>query len=334
MPHVTSTALTNGTIGSIYINFSPEGLGGTGTFEFSTTDSAKLTSVNMGFTDGHFYGIPTIAKSANDNFNINVTLTDTGSVGVDQLGYTDTANLPLIIDPGDITAPTAPILTAVAPSAGQVNLSWSGSTDNVVVTAYKVYRGTTSVTCVANLNSSCVASAATAPVVIATVTNGTTYNDTSVQPNISYIYYVVAKDAVGNQSLYSNGILVAIGATGTVPVINPTPAPTTPAPAVNNSDDKKKKEELPKRVIHDSIRNVPRGSVMIQSGKRFSKNSTVTLFYTTKTGAYAKPLIIKTNKSGAFSTSFKVTKPIGTYKWYVVDGKSGRKSNVKIYNVI
>jgi chitodextrinase len=101
------------------------------------------------------------------------TFTDSG---------TDTCHGPMGSS-GDTTAPTAPQnLTAPTVSSGQVDLSWSASTDDVGVSGYDVYRGTTKLT---------------------TVT-GTTYSDTGVQPSTSYSYYVIARDAAGHSSPQSN----------------------------------------------------------------------------------------------------------------------------------
>jgi DNA-binding beta-propeller fold protein YncE/chitodextrinase len=196
----------------------------------------------------------------------------------------------------DAVKPTAPVLSATAPSSSQIDLSWSGATDNVGVIGYKLYRG---------------------DAVIAS-TGSSTYSDTGLAADTNYTYYIVSQDAANNFSNKSAVISIK-----------------TVAGAVSTkSNNTKKKEDAPKRVIKNSTRTVSRGDVLVQSGKAFSKNSTVSLFYTNKNGTYVvKPVIIKTNKKGAFSTSFKVNKLAGKYSWYVVDGKSGRKSKVKTYIV-
>jgi len=83
------------------------------------------------------------------------------------------------ISGGDTEAPTVPQnLTATAVSSSQINLSWTASTDNVGVTAYRIYRGSTQ---------------------IATVSN-TTYNNVGLTANTTYTYTVLAYDAAGNPS--------------------------------------------------------------------------------------------------------------------------------------
>ena len=98
---------------------------------------------------------------------------------------------PLTPQAPDTQPPTAPTLSATAQSGSQINLSWSGATDNVGVTGYVIER--------------CQGPAAscTSFTQIATPT-GTTYNDTGLAPNTPYSYRARATDAVGLLSPYSN----------------------------------------------------------------------------------------------------------------------------------
>jgi len=99
---------------------------------------------------------------------------------------------------------------------------------------------------------------------------------------------------------------------------------TSGIPVVVSDDGKKK--ELPKnRDIRNSRNKLSQGSVLTQSGKRFSKNSEVKLYFSRYGGGYYDPMTVKTNKSGAFSTSYAIHKPAGTYKWYALDTKTGKK---------
>ncbi|WP_374705316.1 discoidin domain-containing protein [Paenibacillus radicis (ex Gao et al. 2016)] len=73
-------------------------------------------------------------------------------------------------------------MTATAVSGSQINLSWTASTDNVGVTGYRVFRGSTQVG----------------------TPSGTTYSDTGLTASTAYSYTVKAIDAAGNLSPNSN----------------------------------------------------------------------------------------------------------------------------------
>lgn len=80
---------------------------------------------------------------------------------------------------GDTTPPSAPTgLGTTTVSPNNMSFFWAGSSDNVAVTGYKVYRNSVYMTTVTVL----------------------TYSDTAVTPSTSYSYYVVAVDAAGNAS--------------------------------------------------------------------------------------------------------------------------------------
>ena len=106
--------------------------------------------------------------------------------------------------PTDTTAPTAPTaLAAGTPTATSVALSWTASTDNVGVTGYDVYRGTT-----------LVGSSTT-----------TSFTATGLTAATAYSFTVQAKDAAGNVSAASNAISLTT-ATGTSGDTTPPTAPT------------------------------------------------------------------------------------------------------------
>lgn len=110
---------------------------------------------------------------------------------------------------GDTTPPTMPSgLGATAVSSSQINLSWTGSTDNVGVVNYRVER--------------CQGAGCSTFGQIATPT-GTTYSDPGLSASTSYSYRVRAADAVPNFSGYSNT------ATATTSGAGDTQAPTAPS---------------------------------------------------------------------------------------------------------
>lgn len=83
----------------------------------------------------------------------------------------------------DMTLPSAPLGLAVSTvGSSSVSLSWAGSTDNVGVAGYNVYRGS---------------------VLIAT-TAGLNYSDVNLSSSTSFSYAVRAYDAAGNLSPASN----------------------------------------------------------------------------------------------------------------------------------
>lgn len=89
--------------------------------------------------------------------------------------------------PSDTTVPSTPAsLAASGTTSSSTNLSWTASTDNVAVTGYNVYRGTT---------------------LLGTAT-GTTYTATGLTASTTYTFTVKAKDAAGNLSAASNAVNV------------------------------------------------------------------------------------------------------------------------------
>lgn len=87
----------------------------------------------------------------------------------------------------DTTAPTAPTALAASGTTGTTtNLSWTASTDNVAVTGYDIYQGTT-------LKGS---------------STTTTYTVTGLTASTAYTFSVKAKDAAGNVSASSTTVNV------------------------------------------------------------------------------------------------------------------------------
>ncbi|WP_144127560.1 fibronectin type III domain-containing protein [Catellatospora sichuanensis] len=91
---------------------------------------------------------------------------------------------------GDCTAPSSPILSSPAKTDTSVSLSWTASTDNVGVTGYEVFRGST---------------------LIGSPTS-TSFTDTGLTASTAYSYTVKARDAAGNRSAASNTVPVTTSA--------------------------------------------------------------------------------------------------------------------------
>src|SRR6266446_866464 len=133
--------------------------------------------------------------AANSTYSYRVRATD-GSGNLSPYSNVASATTP----PADTQPPTAPTNLTAAGGAGQINLNWTASMDNVGVTGYLVERqnpGSTSF------------------VQIGTTTTATTYNDSGLAANSTYSYRVRATDAAGNLSPYSN--VASATTTATVP---------------------------------------------------------------------------------------------------------------------
>jgi hypothetical protein len=126
--------------------------------------------------------------------------TTTGRIMVKGSGHIffDVNNANITVNAGsgsvDVTAPTAPTLSASGTTSTSMNLSWFGATDAVGITAYDVYQG-----------SSLIGSTAS-----------TTYTVTSLSPSTTYSFTVRAKDAAGNVSASSNTVSVTTSAGSSV----------------------------------------------------------------------------------------------------------------------
>jgi peptidoglycan hydrolase-like protein with peptidoglycan-binding domain len=101
-----------------------------------------------------------------------------------------------------------------------VNLAWTAATDNVSVATYEIYR-----------DGSLIATKSH-PLV--------THADTGLNPDSTYTYEVMAKDAAGNASAKSSAVTVLMPPAGVAPAPAPQPQPQpAPAPVVKKDDGKK-----------------------------------------------------------------------------------------------
>jgi Zn-dependent metalloprotease/chitodextrinase len=112
-----------------------------------------------------------------------------GAGGAEEIAVTNAWHAVGVGDPysggGDTQAPSTPTgLTASNITGTSVTLSWTAATDNIGVTAYNIYNGTT----------------------VATSVAATTANITGLTPNTAYQFSVKAIDAAGNVSGASNTV--------------------------------------------------------------------------------------------------------------------------------
>lgn len=139
--------------------------------------------------------------------NANSNNFDAYKMDLNLSGNVRTACRTVVDNPGsqDTTPPSVPSgLQATAQPNGGVVLSWTASTDNIGVSGYKVYRGTTE---------------------IASPT-ATNYTDTSALTPGQYTYKVRAYDSAGNQSGDSATVTVTVTS-------QPTPPPTGAGTGLN-----------------------------------------------------------------------------------------------------
>lgn len=190
---------------------------GTSNLTANATDNVGVVSVQFKI-DGANAGSPDTTspysfawdttKAANGSHTLTATATDTS-------GNIATANAVTVMvsnQSADTTAPSTPSgLTAAAPTAATVKLTWNAATDNVGVTSYKIYRNG-SVNAMATV---------TAPAV--------TFSDSTVSANTTYTYTVTALDAAGNQSAHS------VPASVTTPATADTTPPSVPTALSGNA---------------------------------------------------------------------------------------------------
>ena len=161
------------------------------------TDNVAVTGYDI-FKDGVLIGSTastTLAVSgltASTTYSFTVKAKDAaGNVSVASNAISVTTLTPV----ADTTAPTAATLSASGTTSTTTNLSWTGATDNVAVTGYDVYRGTT---------------------LLGSTTTATTFAVTGLIASTAYTFYVQAKDAAGNISVASNIVSVTTTAVATL----------------------------------------------------------------------------------------------------------------------
>lgn len=151
----------------------------------------------------------------------------------------------------DTSAPTTPTnLRSTSVTHEQINLAWNAASDNVGVTGYRLYK-----------DGSNVAFA---------TTTATSYSDTGLTAEQSYLYRVSAVDAAGNVSSHSSLLTVSTTAAPD------TSAPTTPTSLRSTT------------VTHEQINlmwNAASDNVGV-AGYRLYKNGSSTAFATTTTPGY------------------------------------------------
>ena len=179
-PTISITSPTNG-----------ETVFGAITVQASASDTVGLTRVEF-YLDGALLGTDTTVPYA---FTWDTTTVSNGSHGLvarayDEAGNTGispTVTVTVSNTTADTTPPSAPSnLTATASSPTKVDLSWTGSTDNVAVSHYAIFRNDAQIG----------------------TTTATSHSDTTASPGTTYGYSVRAYDTAGNPSPPSGTVSV------------------------------------------------------------------------------------------------------------------------------
>ncbi|GGH36789.1 fibronectin type III domain-containing protein [Paenibacillus segetis] len=156
----------------------------------ASTDNVGVTGYDvyqgttlLGTVSGSTLNYTNSGLSANTTYTYKVTAKDAaGNIS----GYSN--QISVTTDPisgGDLLPPTVPTnVTVSSTTSSSISLSWTASTDNVAVTGYNVYQGST----------------------LALTVTGTTATITGLAASTTYSFTVVAKDAAGNVSAASTAV--------------------------------------------------------------------------------------------------------------------------------
>ncbi len=170
----------------------------------ASTDNVGVTGYTV-YRNGSV--LATVSGSTLAYTDNSVTSPATYSYAVDAFdaaGNHSAQSSPVSVTTPDTAPPTIPTgLVATAASSGEIDVSWSASTDNVGVTGYTVYRNGALLT--------------------TTGAGVTAWADTSVAASTAYSYAVDAFDAAGNHSARSAPV------SATTPAVPDTQPPTVPS---------------------------------------------------------------------------------------------------------
>ncbi len=179
---------------------------------------------------------------------------------------------------GDTTAPSAPSnLAASGTTSVATTLSWTASTDNVGVTGYDIYSGSS----------------------LLGNTASTSASITGLNASTTYSFSVKAKDAAGNASASSNVLSVTTGTT------------TTPPVAYCASKGNSTSDEKISKVVFGTISNISTGTAGYENftaqianvNKGTAYTITITPKWTSTTYNEGYAVFIDYNQDGDFSDS-------------------------------
>ncbi len=173
---------------SVWIDYNQNGVFTDAGEQVWTQSATQTTPVSGSFT------VPTSALDGNTRMRVSMKYNGVPT-SCESFQYGEVEDYTVTIGGAtpDTQAPTAPsALAASNVTETALTLAWTASTDNVGVTGYDVYQGSTVVTNV----------------------TATTANISGLTANTAYSFYVVAKDAAGNESTASNTVNVTTAGGG------------------------------------------------------------------------------------------------------------------------
>ncbi|WP_055393106.1 malectin domain-containing carbohydrate-binding protein [Flagellimonas eckloniae] len=138
----------------------------------TAVEKAFVVSVTDGFLSIYFSSLPADGGANNPKVS-----------AIEVLGTNNT----------DTQSPTTPTLSSATNTDTTVDLSWSGATDNIAVTGYKIYKD---------------------GALEATLGNVSTYQVTGLTASTAYNFTATALDAAGNESVTSNIVSVTTDSSG------------------------------------------------------------------------------------------------------------------------
>ena len=152
-----------------------------------TLNNGPQQNIRMTAAGGNnTYTLPNVAAGTSVRYRF--------TIGLAAGGQTETAWVTFTMGGGsDTQPPTAPGgLNSPGKTATSITLAWTGSTDNVGVSGYRVYRGGVSVG----------------------TSTTTGFTNSGLSANTAYTFTVRAYDAAGNESTSSNSLTVTTNANG------------------------------------------------------------------------------------------------------------------------
>ena len=177
----------------------------------ASTDNTGVTGYKV-FRNGGLVGTSATASYTDTGLTLTTIYSYTISAYDGASNESSKSTPPVTGTPLDQTPPSVPTgMSATTESSCSVRLAWTGSTDNIGVIGYRIYRNGTKVKTCAE----------------------TSYLDTPLAPSTTYSYTVSAYDATNNESAQSSPPATAL--TGTADTVTPSVPENVEATALTPS---------------------------------------------------------------------------------------------------